>query len=105
ALKDNDAYVGVFAAKALYAATGEAERVVPVLVAALGSENESVRLNAVEGLDKIGAAAEAAVPALTKALNDTCWLVSIRAALILYKLRGAEATAAAPALLERINSE
>jgi HEAT repeat protein len=99
ASKDQDAYVRIFAARALYAA-GDTERAVPVLVAALRSENYSVRLSAVEGLDGLGSAAEAAAPALTRAVNDTFPLVRFQAAFALYKLRGAEAKAAVPVFVE-----
>jgi HEAT repeat protein len=101
ALKDDDAYVRVLAATALYTATGEAERAVPVLVAALESENDSVRGDAIEGLDKIGTAAKAALPALTTAVKDK---YDIRAALILYKLRGAEAKEAVPVLVDEASN-
>lgn len=104
ALKDKDVSLRVSAARALYAATGEADRVVPVLVAALGGADEWLQLRAIDALDKMGTAAEEALPALTKALDDPFCLASPRAALLLYKLRGAEAKAAVPALLETIDS-
>ena len=44
------------------------------------------------------------IPALTETLKDNDWQSRIGAALALYRILGAEAKAAVPVLLERINS-
>jgi HEAT repeat protein len=104
ALKDDDAYVRVLAATVLYEATGEADAALPVLIQELKNPNGPGRDLAIKGLDRMGAAARAAVPALMEALEGMDSSIRYRAALILYKILGAEAKVAVPVVAEAARS-
>jgi HEAT repeat protein len=98
ALNDPSASVRIEAAKALWHATQQAERVLLVLLAGLTDADEMVRSNAAQALAEMGPAAKDAVPALLAAFaNDNemvvFWVVDALRAI------GAEARMAVPTLL------
>src|SRR5262249_53218012 len=64
---------------------GDAEAV-PVLIELLRSRDRQVRLIAAEGLERVGAKADAAIPALTNALSDADADVRAQAGQALYRI-------------------
>ena len=65
---DEDPYVQGYATEALGKIGGPAA--IPVLIAALTSDNDNVRFHAIEALEVFGHAAKAAVPALVQAVKS-----------------------------------
>ena len=83
ALKDEDLFVRLKAARALGDIGPPAKEAVPVLSAALKDENLSVRFMAARSLGRIGSAAKEAVPALYAVLKEDSESGQIQAALAL----------------------
>jgi len=69
-LKDKAAAPRIAAAQSL-AMLGQTEQALPVLVAAMGDPQDSVRIQAVAALEKLGPAARPAIDTLQKATGDS----------------------------------
>ena len=69
-LKDSDVVKRRQAIRELGARTGDAPRIAPALVKALGDENAYIRRDSAVALGKLGPEAKQAVPALLDALRD-----------------------------------
>jgi HEAT repeat protein len=69
-LKDKSAAARIAASQAL-AMLGQAEQALPVLVAAMDDPQDSVRIQAVAALERLGPAARPAVDTLQKATGDS----------------------------------
>lgn len=102
-LNDSDRAVRINAAEALVRINaGKNQKAVPVLTAGLDAADENELMRIANLLHRIGPAAKAAIPTLTKVLKDERTLVRLESALAITAIDPSAAVPAIPSLREHV---